>query len=273
MAPFLTHLVVGERVWATLDGRLCFEGSYGTFLFGCLAPDVDKICADLDQATTHFLPKDEGYTYLQQRSQYFLEHQADFLRAPFHGLEDVEQVLVSGYLCHVATDEVTGRYALSLRSQLAGTEAPFPHTEALLTAMDPSFWAMATDPDGIVAALAVAAIPGGALALVPPASLIALHQIVWPQVRDGGGLMPYIDMVRRQWQWVHHGWATDATDDPALEADLAAYRHEIEADLPASQKVLETLDSMQLEHFVDEATTHSLDRIHTLLKRGREANR
>jgi hypothetical protein len=273
MAPFLTHLVIGERVWSMLDGPWGFEGGYGIFLFGCLAPDVDKICAGVDQAVTHFLPKDEGHTYLRQRSQYFLEHQADFLRAPFHELEDVEQALVSGYLCHVATDEITGRNALALRDELAGREASFPHTEAVLTAMDPSFWAMATDPDGIVAALAVAAIPGSALALVPPACLIALRQIVWPQVREGGGLIPYIDMVRRQWQWVRHGRVTDETDDPTLEADLAAYRHEIEADLPASQRVLETLETMQFEQFVDEATTHSLDRIHALLKSGGETNR
>ncbi len=55
MAPSLTHLVAGARVWAKLDGAIteAHDGAeaYGTFLFGCLAPDVDKLTPDLEQAT------------------------------------------------------------------------------------------------------------------------------------------------------------------------------------------------------------------------------
>jgi hypothetical protein len=92
VAAFLTHLVVGERVWAQLDGRRpqawaslwctpagerversgepssdgwrSSEEDYGS-LFGCLAPDVDKLCAGLEQGVTHFLPMDESGIYCQ----------------------------------------------------------------------------------------------------------------------------------------------------------------------------------------------------------------
>ena len=75
MAPFLTHLVVGERVWTALDGVQSGADNYGTFLFGCLAPDVDKFCHGLEQSTTHFVAKDEAGTWAWQRSQRFLEEQ------------------------------------------------------------------------------------------------------------------------------------------------------------------------------------------------------
>ncbi len=261
MAPFLTHLVIGERVWARLDGYQ-HSGKYGTFLFGCLAPDVDKLCDRLEQGSTHFVAKDEGNTYMWQRSQRFLDHRSDFLRAPFHALQVSEQAFVMGYLCHVASDEITARFALDLRSQLAVRGRSLPNVDAVLTAMDPRFWAMTTDPAKVMAALAAAEIPGSTLTFVPPDCLLAMHQIVLPQVREGGGLVPYLNMVRRQRRWMQHGLVSDANDDPDLEAELAAYRRQIEADLTTSERLV---DTMELEPFVDKAAEHSLQRIHALL--------
>ena len=262
MAAFLTHLVVGERVWIALDGRQPGGGDYGTFLFGCLAPDMDKFCDGLEQGTTHFVAKDKDYSHVWRRSQHFLDHRAEFLRAPFHTLEAGEQAFVLGYLCHVATDEITGRLALALKGQLAAAGTPMPHANAILTAMDPRIWAMAVAPGEMVAALAVAAIPNGTLIFTPLDCLSAMRQIILPQVREGGGLIPYLNMVRRQWHWQRCGWVSNATDDLDLEAELATYRRYIEVDLPASERLV---NRMPLGPFVEEAVSHSSQRIHALL--------
>ena len=262
MAPFLTHLVIGERVWNALDRQRPAQESYGTFLFGCLAPDVDKLCDGLGQDTTHFVGKDEAGTYAWRRSQHFLDNQTDFLRAPFRALEAGEQSFVLGYLCHVATDETTARASKDLQGQLAETGTPLPSIDAILTAMDPRFWAMVTDPEGIVAALEAVVIPDGTLTFAPQACLTAMHKIVAPQVREGGGLGPYLNMVRRQGQWVRNGQVSDSTDDPVLEAELAPYRRQIKDDLPASEQLVTTI---KLDPFVEDAVRNSLARLHTLL--------
>ena len=263
MAPFLTHLVVGERVWAALDGKRPSPDHFGTFLFGCLAPDVDKFCQGLEQSTTHFLAKDPGGTYVWLRSQRFLEGQDSFLRAPFHALEAAEQAFVIGYLCHIATDEITARSAQDMHSPNTGSGTELPHVDAILTAMDPRFWAMTRDPAGLIAALDRASIPDRAFVFTNGECLRAMYEAVVPEVTEGGGLVPFVQMLRRQWQWTRNGQVSDATDDPQLEADLAALRRRIEAGLPASERLV---DEMDLASFVQEANRHSLERIDALLE-------
>ena len=262
MAAFLTHLVVGERVWKGLDERQLSADGYGTFLFGCLAPDVDKLCEGLEQGTTHFVAKGEDNGHVWQRSRHFLNHQTDFVRAPFQVLEANEQAFVLGYLCHVATDEITGRLALGIRTQIATAGGTLPHVDAILSVMEPHFWAMASDPAGLVAALKTAKIPDRTLVFAPYECLAAMHQIVLPQVHEGGGMEPYLNTVRRQRQWMQSGRVSDATDDTELEAALSALRRQMEADLPTSRQLVETLD---LESFLEAAVRHSLQRIDTLL--------
>jgi hypothetical protein len=262
MAPFLTHLVVGERVWTVLDGVRSGSDNYGAFLFGCLAPDVDKFCHGLEQSTTHFVAKDEAGTWAWLRSQRFLEEQAALLRAPFDDLEAVEQAFVNGYLCHVATDEITGRYAQDIKSQHIDHNTPLPHVDAILTAMDPRFWALAHNPAAMVDALNQTPIPDRAFVFTEQDCLEAILQAVVPQVAEGGGLVPCVNMVRRQWQWLRHGQVSDEPDDPLLEADLAAFRRRIETDLPSSELLVDKLD---LERFVQEAQQHGVQRIRALL--------
>jgi hypothetical protein len=262
MAPFLTHLVIGERVWAALDGHWPGGGGYGTFLFGCLAPDVDKMCDGLEQGTTHFLPKDEAGTWAWERGQHFLDRPTDFLRAPFRALSVSEQAFVLGYLCHVAADEITGRLARALRQDLAAIGRPLPHPDAVLTLIDPRIWAMATTPERMVAALEAATIPEGTFPSIPLHCLTALRQIVLPQLREGGGLKPYMQMLRRQRHWMRHGWVSDSTGDANLEGELSAYRRKLETAFPASEQLVDTID---LECFVQDAVSHSLQRIHALL--------
>ena len=61
---------------------------------------------------------------------------------------------------------------------------------------------------------------------------------------------------------MRHGQVSDATDDAGLEAELASYRQQIEAGLPASERLVET---MELDLFVEEAVAHSYQRICALL--------
>jgi hypothetical protein len=228
---------------------------------GCLAPDVDKFCAGLDQATTHFLPKDADYAYAWRRSKRFLDHQAALLRAPFHRLSVEERAFVLGYLCHVATDEISARWAEAQEAEMHASGARPPDIDAVLTAIDPRFWALAADPEGIIRALSLAAIPSATLPFVPVVCLRAMHQIILPQVREGGGLEPYLRMVRRNWHWLRHAQVSDATDDARLEAELADLRQRLQADLPASERLV---DGANMDRFLDEAVAHSLQRISAL---------
>jgi hypothetical protein len=134
--------------------------------------------------------------------------------------------------------------------------------------MDPRFWALARDRKRLISALTAASIPHGSFKFVPQGCLPAMHQIVLPQVAEGGGLDPYLRMVRRHRRWLRHGLVSDATDDPDLEAELVAYRTQIETELPLSEKLV---DAMDLEAFVQEAVAHSMRQLGVLLHRERQA--
>jgi hypothetical protein len=270
VAPFLTHLMVGERAWNAgwhdsewqPDGHEPPRDGYGIFLFGCLAPDVDKFCEGLAQSLTHFVAKDAGFAWVDWRTRRFLDGPAGFLRSPFGELAPAEQAFVLGYLCHVATDEATGRFARRLVGHLQATGRPWPNVDALLTVIDPRLWAMARHPGKISAALAEARIPSGTFPFAPLDCLEALRQVVLPQVQEGGGFLPYLRMVRRHWQWCRHGRVSDAEDDPELERDLAAHRRRVEADLAASERLV---DELGLASFAHEAVRHSCRCIEALL--------
>ncbi|MGD8795009.1 MAG: zinc dependent phospholipase C family protein [Anaerolineae bacterium] len=255
MAPFLTHLAVGEGVWLRLDGRQPRPKAYGTFLLGCLAPDVDKFWPDLEQGTTHFLPKDRDRTWTERRTRHFLARPADFLVAPFCEMAAVEQSFVLGYLCHVAADEVTGRLGTQIMTEFATAGQVLPNVDAILTAMDPLLWAEARDAAGIVAALERARLPNGAFPFLPAGGLAALHRAVLPQVREGGGLLPYTHFRRRLENWKRHGQVSDDKEDAELEAELAAWQQRVEADLPGCQRLVASLD---MERYFAEAVEHSL---------------
>jgi hypothetical protein len=268
VAPFLTHLAVGERVWAGLtlnasnDDRQLYPAYYGTFLFGCLAPDVDKFCNCLEQGTTHFVAKDEAGTHVWRRSQILLEQQATLLRAPFCALNGAEQAFVMGYLCHMATDEVTGRMGQAVRSQFAVGGQTLPNVDAIFTAMDARSWHLITEPDNLVRALEMALIPLGTFDFVPAACLIAMYDIVLPQIRERGGLEPYIRMIGRQRHWLDYGRVAAMAGASGLEAELVDFRRCLEADMEEAERLVTT---MALGPLLEDAVTHSRRRIDELL--------
>ena len=266
MAPFLSHLMIGERVWLSLDGGWPASGGYGVFLFGCLAPDVDKFCPGLEQETTHFLPKDEGRTWVHRRTRHFLEFPDRYLRAPFSALEPAEQAFILGYLCHVATDEVTGKLAEDIYQQLTSLGEPVPGPDAVLTAVDPRLWSMALDPGAMIAALDQVSIPAETLPFAPAECLQGLYHVVLPQVREGGGLEPYLHTVRRHRQFMRRNspgrGSTGGSPDLDLEAELDALRHKLERSLPLAEQLVDGLD---LQLFVRDAVERSCQRIAWLL--------
>lgn len=261
MAPFLSHLVIGERVWLALEGRRPASDGYGVFLFGCLAPDVDKFCPGLEQGTTHFLPKDEGRTWVHRRTMHFLEHPDRYLRAPFSALAPAEQAFVLGYVCHVAADEATGQLAERIYRRLISADEPVPGPDAVLTAVDPRLWSMAMDPAAMIAALHQISIPAETLPFAPAECLQALYRVVLPQVREGGGLEPYLHTVRRHRQFMR-GLPMAGAIDPDLEAELDAVRQELEQGLPQAEWLVNRLD---LQRFVRDALERSCQRIACLL--------
>ena len=115
----------------------------------------------------------------------------------------------------------------------------------------------------MAAALSTAPIPDGTLVFAPRDCLAAMQRIILPKIRGGGGLEPYLDMVRIQWQWLRSGdRRASASDMAALEADLQAYRRQIAADMPAAEL---WVGGFEVEPYVEEASNHSLQRIRMLM--------
>jgi hypothetical protein len=224
---------------------------------------VDKFCQGLEQATTHMMAKDPAGTYVWRRSRLFLEQRANLLRAPFRTLEAREQVFVMGYLCHLATDEITARRAGAKNRELIAAGGSMPNIDALLTALDAKVWTTASDPAGLTAALTAARFPDGTFVYVPLECLAAMHRIILPQIRAGGGLDPVLDMMRGQRLWLRFGDSkATAGDLTALEAELQAYRREIAADMPAAEI---WAGEFEVEQYITEASDHSLQRIGEIL--------
>ena len=187
----------------------------------------------------------------------------DTFSEPFPILEPYEQVFVLGYLCHLATDEITARRAGEKNRELVTSGGALPHIDAILTVLDGRIWAAASDPAGVTMALVTAPIPDGTLVFAPRECLAAMHRIILPQIQAGGGLGPVLDMMCSQRLWLRFGdQGATAADVAGLKAELRAYRCHIAADMPAAESWVGGLD---VESYVTEATNHSLQRIQVLL--------
>jgi hypothetical protein len=106
MAPFTTHLVIGERVFPQLQQLKQTQASYGTFLLGCLVVDTQSF-SKVDRRVTHFADRmtaDGPYAYDQSCAN-FLRQLKDLLVRPWVELTDDEQAFAAGYFCHLAVDQ------------------------------------------------------------------------------------------------------------------------------------------------------------------------
>ena len=104
MAPLITHLVVGERVFAQL-GRFD-PATYGAFLLGCVLVDVHGF-SDVDRRRTHFAGRleEDGEDAFRKSCAGFLDQLDTVLLRPWGELGEGERAFVAGYLCHLAADE------------------------------------------------------------------------------------------------------------------------------------------------------------------------
>lgn len=245
------HLVIAEQLWPVLAER--WGGSRSHFLFGNLAPDVDKFCPGLEQATTHLAGKDGTNAWLTERSRRFIDRQPELLRAPFADLAPDEQAFVLGYVCHLAADEAsTSRYEAFRQAREARTGAPLPN-EAIAVVIGEIASGMLTDRAGLLVALENSHTFDGLLSFLPGRCLKAMRWIVFPLLREGGGFEAYIGLVRRNSLWHRHGQINEVPADADLEAELIAYHQrlaaqEAEARAAAAEFDVATVIAASLDH-------------------------
>lgn len=251
MAPFITHLVIAEHLWPLLAGQ--WPDAHGDFLAGNLAPDVDKFCPDLDQATTHLVGKDGTDAWLTQLSRRFIDRPTEVLRAPFPDLAPSEQAFALGYLCHLAADEATAaRYQTYRQSREARSGLLLPN-EAMGVVIDETAAGLLPDRDKIVATLENSRMPTALLPSVPALCLAAMRWIVFPFIGEGGGFAAYLGLVRRNSLWQRHGQIGEEPVDKDLEAKLISYRQrllddEAQARTLAGEFDIRSVIAASLEH-------------------------
>lgn len=251
MAPFITHLVIAEHLWPLLAEQ--WPGAHGDFLAGNLAPDVDKFCPDLDQATTHLVGKDETNAWLTQRSRHFIDRPTGVLQAPFPDLTPSEQAFALGYLCHLAADEATADHYQNYRQIWeARSGLPLP-SEAIGVVIDETAAGLLPGREKIVAVLENSRMPTTLLPAIPAPCLAAMRWIVFPFIGEGGGLDAYIGLVRRNSLWQRHGQIGEEPVDQDLEAKLIPYRQrllddEAQARTIAGEFDIHSVIAASLEH-------------------------
>ena len=187
MAPLVTHLVVGERVFARL--RKLDPQVYGPFLLGCLLVDVNHF-SRLDRCRTHFTQggDDDGADTPCGGCAEFLAQIPGLLPRPWPALFDHERAFVAGYLCHLAMDEAWKQlvwkalHALGIRSVV---DLPVPG-DVLMTAFGVLSSEMFLDFPSVVLALNDVEVPG-VMAHVPQEALRAM----WPVRRPAMEITPW----------------------------------------------------------------------------------
>ena len=122
MPPTLTHLVVGERAFGSLERIERSAPAYGRFLLGCLLADVNNLDPGdtLDRRRTHFLDPELAQVSFWEASLQscarFLDRRDEALSRPWRDLPGDEQAFVAGYLCHLAADEAQARLLRTRRA-------------------------------------------------------------------------------------------------------------------------------------------------------------
>jgi hypothetical protein len=197
MAPLNTHLIVGERVFAQL--RQFDSTSCGAFLLGCVLVDVHGF-SKIDRRVTHFVGRlnEDGKDAFQKSCDNFLKRLATLLIHPWHELEQQEQAFVTGYLCHLATDEVSKQMTYEMMQKLditSLTNLPVPGG-ILLSAFASLTSEMYGDFASIASALHAVEVPQ-VLLHVPHENFQAMWDIAQDWLANGCPYELYIEMLKR----------------------------------------------------------------------------
>jgi hypothetical protein len=202
MAPILTHLVVGERIFPQIAAPLPTPEAHGAFLLGCILVDVNSFEPAIARRVTHFIgPKDQvGRRSFTDSSRNFIQQQARLLRRPWQALTAAEQAFVAGYLCHLAADE-SWKLTSDRWWERLGVDSvkdfPMP-PDVFLTAFSVLSGATLVDPDAVAALLAQSTIPD-VLTHVTLADFERTWQIVQPYALENTP-EAYFELRARQGQ-------------------------------------------------------------------------
>lgn len=242
MAPLVTHLVVGERVFAQLQQ---FDSkAYGPFLLGCLLVDVNGF-SDIDRRTTHFAGRlhEDGADAFRKSCTSFLAQLDALLVRPWRELVREEQAFVAGYLCHLAVDEVSKQSGYEMMQKLGISslaELPVPGG-ILLSAFGALTRELYGDFSTIISVLENTSIPH-VLTHVSHGDFRTMWEIAGKWMMNGCPYELRIEMHRRMGK---------------AEAQIEASRREREAYWDAA--VTFARESGEVERTIDHGAQHSLE--------------
>jgi len=201
MATFVTHLVIGERVFARLKQEHCpiQESEYGAFLLGCMLVDVNNFNG-MDRRETHFVGRleQDGQDAFRKSCANFVAQLDALLVRPWSDLTPAAQAFVTGYLCHLAADEAWKQRSWEWqRSQASNPPTdPIAPVGVLLTAFDAASTKTYRDSAAIASALTAAAVPH-ALTHIPHADLVEMWDTIRAHVLDGQVPDSYFKLLQR----------------------------------------------------------------------------
>lgn len=185
MASLVTHLVIGERVFAQLPQLAAAD--YASFLLGCLLVDVNNL-PGIDRRRTHFAGTltEDGPAAFTTMCTGFLRGRDELLLRPWNELDGTGQAFVAGYLCHLAADEEWKRLAWSTLLAMgieSVAELPVPGG-VLMTAFSVMSHKTFINHPAIVTALSDATVPD-VLTHVPHAAFQAMWDLIQDHVLNG----------------------------------------------------------------------------------------
>jgi len=214
MASTITHLVIGERVFAQLQQS--DPAYYGAFLLGCVLVDVHR-CGAIDRRTTHFAERgvENSVDAFNGSCSNFLTQLDSLLVRPWSKLTSAERAFVAGYLCHLAADEEWQRFDVHTIHTLGiqwWLDLPVP-PGVVFSAFDTLSSELYNDPLVISQVLDEVSVPN-VLTHIPYSALQAWWDVIKPRAMDGSSIESRFEELRRLGK-------TDA------EIQVARHEHEV----------------------------------------------
>ena len=201
MPTFVTHVVIGERVFAGMRsaGLPTDEKNYGPFLLGCILADVNNFNG-VDRRKTHFVGRlqEDGPDAFSKSCSHFLAQLDTLLVRYWSSLTTAEQHFVAGYLCHLAADEAWKLFTWRWMHKLGIAsldKVPVPGS-VVLTAFDVIGTKTYLDFPAIVSALKDAVVPN-VLAHVPHQDLVNMWDTVREHALNGRTPESYFKLLER----------------------------------------------------------------------------